>query len=317
MMKTIIRAQDVRTNESASTTSITGSMNSPMFQRASTWSRMYRRSGPLSRAGRCASSPVSMAWRIFAEASRRLSWSVALGRLAVGDHEGPLARRLLLAPLRGRAVLRALAKGGRLRRRGGQLLVHRLVASKHVPTVCRAAGFSGIAVRPRLFPVARRRVAPPTRLAAVTDDVLTADQISDLKATVAGLMPAIRSDLEALTRIPSVSLDAFDQAHVEASAEATAELLRAEGLDVEIVREGGRPAVIGHIDGPEGAPTVMLYAHHDVQPPGGGGALGQQRRSSRPSATAVSTGAAPLTTRPASWPTSRRCGPTAAACPSG
>src|SRR6476620_8125189 len=80
-------------------------------------------------------------------------------------------------------------------------------------------------------------------------------------------MPGLRKDLEDLTRIPSVSLDAFDQAHVEASAAATAELLRAEGLDVEIVREGGRPAVIGHIDGPEGAPTVMLYAHHDVQPP--------------------------------------------------
>jgi acetylornithine deacetylase/succinyl-diaminopimelate desuccinylase-like protein len=102
----------------------------------------------------------------------------------------------------------------------------------------------------------------------VTDDVLTADQISALRDTVAGLMPGLRKDLEDLTRIPSVSLDAFDQAHVEASAEATAALLRAEGLEVEIVREGGRPAVIGHIDGPAGAPTVMLYAHHDVQPPG-------------------------------------------------
>jgi cysteinylglycine-S-conjugate dipeptidase len=102
----------------------------------------------------------------------------------------------------------------------------------------------------------------------VTDDVLTPDQISELRATVAGLMPGLRKDLEELTRIPSVSLDAFDQAHVEASAEATAALLRAEGLEVEIVREGGRPAVIGHIDGPDGAPTVLLYAHHDVQPPG-------------------------------------------------
>ena len=102
----------------------------------------------------------------------------------------------------------------------------------------------------------------------VTDTTLTADQIDALRARVRELMPQVRADLEDLTRIPSVSLDSFDQAHVQASAERTAELLRAEGLDVEIVSEGGRPAVIGHVDGPEGAPTVLLYAHHDVQPPG-------------------------------------------------
>jgi acetylornithine deacetylase/succinyl-diaminopimelate desuccinylase-like protein len=109
-------------------------------------------------------------------------------------------------------------------------------------------------------------------LAVVTNDVLTPDldpaRLSALRAKVAALLPAIREDLEALTRIPSVSLDAFDQAHVEASAQAVADLLRAEGLDVEVIREGGRPAVIGHVDGPEGSPTVMLYAHHDVQPAG-------------------------------------------------
>ncbi len=81
-------------------------------------------------------------------------------------------------------------------------------------------------------------------------------------------MPQIRTDLEALTRIPSISLGAYDQAHVQASAEATAELLRAEGLEVSIISEGGRPAVIGHRGGPPGSPTVMLYAHHDVQPTG-------------------------------------------------
>jgi cysteinylglycine-S-conjugate dipeptidase len=106
----------------------------------------------------------------------------------------------------------------------------------------------------------------------VTNDVPTPDldpaRLSALKVRVAELMPAVRRDLEALTRIPSVSLAAFDQAHVEASAQRVAELLRGEGLEVEIVREGGRPAVIGHADGPEGAPTVTLYAHHDVQPPG-------------------------------------------------
>ncbi|WP_068254580.1 dipeptidase [Janibacter corallicola] len=102
----------------------------------------------------------------------------------------------------------------------------------------------------------------------MTDTTLTADQIETVRARVRELMPQVRADLEDLTRIPSVSLDSFDQANVQASAERTAELLRAEGLDVEIVSEGGRPAVIGHADGPKGAPTVLLYAHHDVQPPG-------------------------------------------------
>lgn len=102
----------------------------------------------------------------------------------------------------------------------------------------------------------------------MSDDVLTHDQITAIKERVAGLMPQVRADLEALTRIPSVSLDSFDQRHVEDSAHAVADLLRAEGLQVEIIREGGRPAVLGHLDGPEGSPTVTLYAHHDVQPPG-------------------------------------------------
>ncbi len=102
----------------------------------------------------------------------------------------------------------------------------------------------------------------------MTADVLTPDQVDALKRRVSDLMPQVRADLEALTRIPSVSLDSFDQRHVEASAHAVAALLRAEGLHVEIIREGGRPAVVGHLDGPEGAPTVTLYAHHDVQPAG-------------------------------------------------
>lgn len=67
-------------------------------------------------------------------------------------------------------------------------------------------------------------------------------------------MPQVRADLEALTRIPSVSLDSFDQANVDASATAVADLLRAEGLEVEIVSEGGRPAVIGRLAAPEAHP---------------------------------------------------------------
>ena len=94
-------------------------------------------------------------------------------------------------------------------------------------------------------------------------------RLQALRDAVAGAMPGVRADLEALVRIPSVSALAFDQAHVEASAQAVADLLRGAGLhDVELLREGGAPAVVGHLPGPAGAPTVLLYAHHDVQPPG-------------------------------------------------
>ncbi|WP_228387203.1 dipeptidase [Ornithinicoccus halotolerans] len=103
---------------------------------------------------------------------------------------------------------------------------------------------------------------------AVTAAHLDPDRLAELRRRVHDQMPAVRQDLEVLTRIPSVSLDSFDQHHVDHSAEAVADLLRQEGLAVHVVREGGRPAVIGHRPGPEGAPTVLLYAHHDVQPPG-------------------------------------------------
>ena len=94
-------------------------------------------------------------------------------------------------------------------------------------------------------------------------------RLQALRDAVAGAMPGVRADLEALVRIPSVSALAFDQAHVDASAQAVADLLRGAGLhDVELLREGGAPAVVGHLPGPAGAPTVLLYAHHDVQPPG-------------------------------------------------
>ena len=90
----------------------------------------------------------------------------------------------------------------------------------------------------------------------------------DLRATVRDLMPALRSDLEDLVRIQSVSADPARTSEVWRSAEAVADLFRAEGFaEVNIVSaDGGAPAVIAHKTGPEGAPTVLLYAHHDVQP---------------------------------------------------
>jgi cysteinylglycine-S-conjugate dipeptidase len=91
-----------------------------------------------------------------------------------------------------------------------------------------------------------------------------------IRAAVREVMPSVRADLESLVRIPSVSADPARADDVRRSAEATAELFRAEGFDdVRILSAGGgAPAVVARRPGPEGAPTVLLYAHHDVQPVG-------------------------------------------------
>nr|WP_246117298.1 dipeptidase [Cellulomonas composti] len=96
-----------------------------------------------------------------------------------------------------------------------------------------------------------------------------------LRSRVAAGFPALRADLEALVRIPSVSNGESDQAHVAASADAVAALLRGVGFDdVRVLSvttadgRTGRPAVVARRPGPAGAPTVLLYAHHDVQPVG-------------------------------------------------
>jgi acetylornithine deacetylase/succinyl-diaminopimelate desuccinylase-like protein len=83
-------------------------------------------------------------------------------------------------------------------------------------------------------------------------------------------MPSVREDLERLVRIPSVSADPSAADAVRACADAVAELARSAGAASAGVYavDGGAPAVIGQWPAPAGAPTMLLYAHHDVQPTG-------------------------------------------------
>ena len=93
--------------------------------------------------------------------------------------------------------------------------------------------------------------------------------MSDLVDRVRDVLPSVRADLEDLVRIESVWADPARRGEVQRSAEAVSKLLSDAGFgDVRIVSEGGAPAVIAHHRPPPGAPTVLLYAHHDVQPDG-------------------------------------------------
>lgn len=103
------------------------------------------------------------------------------------------------------------------------------------------------------------------------------DSTNSLSGAVDAGLPSTIADLCRLVRIPSVSWEAFDPAHVQSSAEAVAELFEGLGVfeTVRIARStigetgvAGQPAVLATRAARNGRPTILLYAHHDVQPPG-------------------------------------------------
>ena len=92
---------------------------------------------------------------------------------------------------------------------------------------------------------------------------------AELRWRVNAELPRIRQDLEDLVRIESVSADPARATEVQRSAEAVADLFRAEGFDGrDRQRPRGRRRTrgAGSKAAPQGRPTVLLYAHHDVQP---------------------------------------------------
>ncbi|QDN96695.1 dipeptidase [Streptomyces sp. S1A1-8] len=88
--------------------------------------------------------------------------------------------------------------------------------------------------------------------------------------TVASLMPGARVELAELVAFKSVAdFDQYPRSESEGAANWIAGALRAEGFqDVALLdTPDGTQSVYGFLPGPEGAKTVLLYAHYDVQPP--------------------------------------------------
>jgi len=91
---------------------------------------------------------------------------------------------------------------------------------------------------------------------------------SALPSRVAELMPQLRADLERLVRLPSVAFAGYPEAPLRQAAATVADLLREAGVPrVELLEiPGGPPVVCAARPAAPGAPTVLLYAHYDVQP---------------------------------------------------
>jgi acetylornithine deacetylase/succinyl-diaminopimelate desuccinylase-like protein/uncharacterized membrane protein YkvA (DUF1232 family) len=136
-------------------------------------------------------------------------------------------------------------------------------AARRVPRDALVAAWPGNA------DMLRRLLGQP---APAAPDPVGCGTVSDeLRAAVLRVLPGVRADLEALIRIASVSADPGAAAQMRRSAEATAALFREAGTpEVEILDgvAGGQPAVLARYPAPPGRPTVLLYAHHDVQPTG-------------------------------------------------
>ena len=92
----------------------------------------------------------------------------------------------------------------------------------------------------------------------------------DLKSAVAKDMPRLKVLLRELVRLETVSADGYDPSRLRAGAEEIIDIVTDAGFQNAQLLESttGHPTVFAEIPAPDGAPTLLLYAHYDVQPPG-------------------------------------------------
>jgi cysteinylglycine-S-conjugate dipeptidase len=104
----------------------------------------------------------------------------------------------------------------------------------------------------------------------------TKARVNQVRDVVEENFPKTLDSLTELVKIPGIAWEAFDQSQLDKSAQAVCNLFKElELFDfLEVVSskddsgKSGAQAVLGSREPKNGKPTVLLYAHHDVQPPG-------------------------------------------------
>ena len=92
--------------------------------------------------------------------------------------------------------------------------------------------------------------------------------VDPMRDKVRALLPGVIEDLEELISIPSVAFPGYPEEPVRRMAERTLALFQEAGLTDARFADvpHGYPPIYGELPGPPGSPTVVLYAHYDVQP---------------------------------------------------
>lgn len=105
---------------------------------------------------------------------------------------------------------------------------------------------------------------------------IQSEQLDQARDAVSRAYPQLLEKLKNLVRIPGIAWDAFDPKELERSAQSVQTLFKELQVfeDVQILgsaygeKKIGAPAVVATRKAKNSRPTILLYAHHDVQPPG-------------------------------------------------
>jgi acetylornithine deacetylase/succinyl-diaminopimelate desuccinylase-like protein len=92
--------------------------------------------------------------------------------------------------------------------------------------------------------------------------------VEQVRAAAAAMMPTIKEELDQMVAVASVAFPGYPPEPVHQMAETVLGLFKAVGIENAALQDvpTGYPPIYGTLDGPPGSPTVVLYAHYDVQP---------------------------------------------------